>query len=130
MIRFNPDKYAKSILIKIIIDALSEHLSSRPLKTWTCAHCGCPNPDMLHLFEELNPVIFSLLENLDLSNKFANNEIKNFLTSAFRVMAPPKQYVEEKLKNETEVIESTGDAPFAYINKARASFYEQILRLA
>jgi DNA-binding HxlR family transcriptional regulator len=125
--RFDVNKRAKSILIKIVTDALSEHLSSRPTKRWTCALCGAVNQDSSRVLEELNPGVFDLIGDFDFTNKFASSEIKKLLFSSFLVMAPPEQYLEQRLKNEKEIIERMPNEPAIYLSKARAAFYEEIL---
>ena len=124
--RFDVNKHAKSILIKIVIDAMNEHLSSRPIKRWTCAHCGAVNSDTLHVFEEFEPAIFDLIGDFDFTNRFANNETRKLFSSSFLVMAPPKQYLEKRLKEETDIIGENPDGPYI-LHKARAAFYKEIL---
>jgi hypothetical protein len=43
-------------------------------------------------------------------------------------MAPPRQYLQNRLKLENDIIEMTGDAPQVYRNKARVAFYEEIAK--
>ncbi|MFZ0511010.1 MAG: hypothetical protein WAM14_05350 [Candidatus Nitrosopolaris sp.] len=125
--RFDVNKHAKGILIKIVTDALAEHLSSRPTKRRTCVRCGAVNSDISHVFEELKPGIFDLIGDFGFTNKFASNEIKKLLSSSFLVMAPPKQYLQQRLKEEKEIIEKMPDEPYICLPKARAAFYEEIL---
>ena len=119
--KFDVNKHAKTILIKIVTDALIDYLSSRPIKRWTCAQCGAINPDISHVFEESNPRIFDLIGDFDLTNKFASNEIKKLLFSSVLVMAPPKQYIEQRLEEETEIIEKNPEVRHIYMQKARAA---------
>jgi hypothetical protein len=128
MSRFDVNKHAKPILIKIFTDGFSEHLSSRPGRNWICPHCGVLNPDISHVFDELNPGIFDFIGDFDLTNKFANKEIQNLLTSSFLVMAPPKKYLEHRLNDEKDIIERMGNESNTYLSKARVAFYEEAIK--
>jgi DNA-binding MarR family transcriptional regulator len=84
---FNPNRHAKSVLVKIVTDALSEHLLSR-------ANLRAQGVAGDQIFEDINPGTFDMMDTFDLTNKFANNEIKDLFKSAFVILGPPKAYLD------------------------------------
>lgn len=126
---FNPNKQAKSVLVKIVTEALSEHLRSRPTNM-RCAPGGAGN--LFQIFEDLNSgIIFDMIVDFDLTNKFANNEITDLLKSAFAIIGPPKPYLEQMLTKRKDSIqghENDNDNPYIRRNKVLIAMYEEILK--
>ena len=68
MSSFTLNKLAKSMLVKIVIDALTDYLLSRPSSK--CPRCGAVSVDETHVLDEFNPGVFDLIGDFDLTNKF------------------------------------------------------------
>jgi hypothetical protein len=125
--RFNLNELAKSMLIKVVTDALAGYLLSRPSKR--CLNCGAINIDETHIFHEFNPGVFDLIGDFDLTNKFADSEIKDLLKSSILMMAPPRKYLEQKIEEENNVITQIPNEPNIYLCNERIKFYKEILNL-
>ena len=126
MSRFKLNKLAKSILVKIVIDALTNYLLSRPSRK--CTNCGAINVDESHILDEFNPGVFDLIGDFDLTNKFVESEIKHILQSLVLMMNPPQKYLEKMKQLEVDIIKQMPDEPNIYLSKERVLFYEEILK--
>lgn len=125
--KFTLNEIARSMLVRIVTDTMSEYLLSTHMKRRSCVRCGATNIDESHIFEEFSPRIFDLVGDLDLTNKFAEKEIKNFIKSSILMLAPQRNYIEKMLEMENDLIKQMPDEPNT-LSKSRVSFYDEILK--
>jgi DNA-binding MarR family transcriptional regulator len=146
--RFNPNKEAKEILIRVITDALTKYLLSllegfmgdESLPIRVCDHCGMLQkiPRDNTIFSLFGKRIFNFMDNfspnLQLNNRFIKEEAKKVIFSLFFVFKPPREYVEQYIKEWKEIILEIGNKSNSENNvnqhKQLLTFLEEINKLS
>ena len=141
LLRFNPNKIAKEILIKAVINILTKYLLVRlenlvDNELFKCVYCGAnfPKKDIAkhrvsEMAEDFGIDVFDFIDDFAASlinSRFINEELKNVITSFFSVIQLPKKSIIKHIKQEEEIL---NEADAKLPNNENNENYNQVLSL-